>query len=144
MTADIDELPPHVKLIQMGRAYIVSRIVYAAAKLNLADHLTSGPKSAGEIAGLMQAHAPSLHRLMRTLASLGILAERPEQRFALTTLGEALKTTAPGSARSAIMFTGSPAAQRGWDELVYSIQTGKPGFEKAHGVGLFEYLTQHP
>jgi hypothetical protein len=28
-----NELPPHAKLIQMGRAYIVSRVVYAAAKL---------------------------------------------------------------------------------------------------------------
>src|SRR4029078_7333234 len=124
MTADPDELPPHVKLIQMGRAYIVSRIVYAAAKLDLADQLAFGPKSARELAGFMQAHAPSLHRLMRTLASLGILTERPEQRFALTTLGEALRTTAPGSARSAIVFTGSPAAQKGWDQLVYSVQTG--------------------
>ena len=109
MTADPDELPPHVKLIQMGRAYIVSRIVYAAAKLDLADHLAFGPKSARELAGVMQAHAPSLHRLMRTLASLGILTERPEQRFALTTLGEALRTTAPGSARSALPVTRFPS-----------------------------------
>jgi len=29
-------LPPHVQLIQMGRSYIVSRAVYAAAKLGLA------------------------------------------------------------------------------------------------------------
>ena len=145
MTVDISgELPPHVKLIQMGRAYVVSRVVYAAAKLGLADHLASGPKSAAELAGPMQVHGPSLHRLMRTLASLGILTERTGQFFALTALGEALTTGAPGSARSAIMFTGSPAAQRGWDHLVYSVQTGKPGFEKAHGIGLFDYLAQHP
>jgi hypothetical protein len=81
---------------------------------------------------------------MRTLASLGILTERPGQRFALTTLGEALRTAAPGSARSTIMFTGSPAAQMPWDHLVYSVQTGKPGFERAHGIGLFDYLAQHP
>jgi DNA-binding IclR family transcriptional regulator len=48
----------------------------------------------------MQLHALSLHRLMRTLASLGVLTERDEQRFALTPLGEALKTGAPGSARA--------------------------------------------
>ena len=35
----------------------------------------------------MRLHAPSLHRLMRTLASLGILTERDAQRFALTPLG---------------------------------------------------------
>ena len=31
-------VPPHIQLIQMGQAAIVSRIVYAAAKLNLADY----------------------------------------------------------------------------------------------------------
>src|SRR5262249_46380713 len=92
----------------------------------------------------LQAHSPSLHRLMRTLASLGILTELPEQRFALTTLGEALKTGAPGSARSAVMFGGGPAAQSGWNDMGYSVQSGKPGFDKAHGMGLFDYLAQHP
>jgi hypothetical protein len=137
-------LPPHIRLIQMGRAHVVSRTVYAAAKLGLADQLASGPKSAAELAGAMQVHAPSLHRLMRTLASLGVLTERPEQRFALTSLGEALKTNAPGSARASVIFSGSPSSQSGWDNVVYSIKTGKPGFEKAQGVAFFDYLAHHP
>ena len=136
-------LPPHIQLIQMGRAHIVSRAVYAAAKLGLADQLASGPKNAIELAGPMNVHGPSLHRLMRTLASLGILAERPEQRFALTGLGEALKTGAPGSARSSVIFSGSPSLS-GWDNVVYSVQTGKTGFEKAQGLAFFDYLAQHP
>jgi hypothetical protein len=77
-------LPPHLQVIQMGRAHIVSRTVYAAAKLGLADHLASAPKSAAEVAGVLRLHARSLHRLMRTLASLGILTEQPGERFALT------------------------------------------------------------
>ncbi len=136
-------LPPHIQLIQMSRAHIVSRAVYAAAKLGLADQLASGPKSAIELAGPMDVHAPSLHRLMRTLASLGILTERPEQRFALTGLGEALKTGALGSARSSVIFSGSPSLS-GWDNVVYSVQTGKTGFEKAQGLAFFDYLAQHP
>jgi O-methyltransferase domain/Dimerisation domain len=138
-----EECPPHVQLIQMGRASIVSRIVHAAAKLGLADQLAPEPKSAAELAGHMQLHAPSLHRLMRTLASLGILAERAEGRFSLTDLGQALRTGAPGSARSTLTFIGSPAFQGGWDNLVYSVQTGNTGFEKAHGVSLFDYLAEH-
>jgi hypothetical protein len=92
----------------------------------------------------MQVHAPSLHRLMRTLAALGLLTEQSDQRFALTSLGEALKTGAPGSARSALIVIGSPWQQSGWDNLVYSVQTGKPGFDKAHGVSFFDYLAHHP
>lgn len=135
---------PHIQLIQMGRAFVISRTVYAAAKLGLADQLASGPKSAEELAGPMKAHAPSLHRLMRTLASLGILTEGTEQRFALTDLGEALKTGAPGLARSSLLMSGAPWSQRGWDNLAYSVQTGKTGFEKAQGVTFFDYLAQNP
>ena len=139
-----ESLPPHLQLIQMGRAFIVSRTVYVAAKLGLADQLASGPKSAAELAEPLQVHAPSLHRLMRTLASLGILTERAEQRFALTDLGEALKTAAPGSARSTLIYSGSPATQSGWDNLGYSVETGKPGFDKAQGISVFDYLAKHP
>src|SRR6516164_5613705 len=137
-------LPPHVQLIQMATGAWVARTVHAAAMLGLADQLTDGPKSAAELAGPVRAHAPSLHRLMRTLASLGILAEQKEQRYALTTLGAALKTNAPGSARSTVLTFGSPWAQSAWDYLVYSVQTGKTGFEKAQGMQLFDYFAQHP
>ena len=70
-----------------GRAQIASRTVYAAAKLGLADQLASGPRSAGELARAMDLHALSLYRLMRMLASLGILTDQADQRFALTNLG---------------------------------------------------------
>ena len=143
MPAASQDPPPHVQLIQMGLAFIASRTVYAAAKLGLADQLSCGPKNAIELAGLMPVHAPSLHRLMRTLASLGILTEQTEQRFALTDVGEALKTDAPGAARSSLIFLGSPS-QSGWDNLLYSVETGKPGFDKAQGMAFFDYLAQNP
>jgi hypothetical protein len=136
-------VPPHVQLIQMGTAAWVNAVVFAAAKIGLADQLAAGPKNAAELAGSMRLHAPSLHRLMRTLASLGILTERDAQRFALTPMGEALKTGAPGSARATIIAFGG-TFWHGWEEIVYSLETGNTGFDKAHGMPLFEYLRQHP
>jgi hypothetical protein len=137
-------LPPHAQLIQMGTGFWLSRVVYAAAKLGLADRLADGPKSAAELAGATGMHAPSLHRLMRTLASLGILTERDAQRFALTPLGEALKTGAPGSARASIVTLGGHLGWRAWEQFMYSLETGKTGFEKAFGMPVFDYLAQHP
>ena len=86
--ADSQAVPPHAHLIQMGTASWISAVVYAAAKLAIADHLAAEPRSATELAGATRTHAPSLHRLMRTLAGLGIVTERDAQRFALTPLGE--------------------------------------------------------
>ena len=137
-------LPPHAQLIQMGTASWVSAVVYAAAKLGIADRLATGPRSAAELAGTMRAHAPTLHRFMRSLAGLGILTERDGQRFALTSLGEALKTDAPGSARATLMAFCGPAFWHGWEEIEYSLETGKTGFEKASGMPFFEYLAKHP
>ncbi len=137
-------MPPHAQLIQMGTASWVSSIVYAAAKLGLADELATEPRSAAELAGAMRMHAPSLHRLMRTLAGLGILTERDAQRFALTPLGEALRTGAPGSARATLLAFCGQAFWHSWEEILYSLETGNTGFEKACGMPLFEYLAQHP
>jgi hypothetical protein len=136
-------VPPHVQLVQMATGEWVARALHAAAELGLADQLANVPKSAAELAGPMHVDAPSLHRFMRTLASLGVLTEQPEQRYALTALGEALRTGAPGSARATLLTLGGHWVQRSWDHLIYSIHTGKPAFDRAHSMPLFEYLAQH-
>ena len=67
----------------MGRAHIVSKMpLYAAAKLGLADQLAVRTKErCASLPASMDVHAPSLHRLMRTLASLGILTEQTGAAF---------------------------------------------------------------
>ena len=137
-------LPPHAQLIQMAAASWVSATVYTAAWFGLADHLAAGPKSATELAVDTATHAPALHRLMRTLAGLGILTEQDGQRFALTPLGEALKTGAPGCARSTLLAFCGPAFWRSWEGMVHAVQTGETGFEKVNGAPVFDYLAQHP
>src|SRR5690349_23114947 len=137
-------LPPHAQLVQMAMAHWVSHIVYAAAKLNLADLLAQGPKSADALAGPTATHAQSLYRLMRTLASLGILTEDATHRFALTPLGEALKTGAPGSARAAVLTLANETWVRGVAQLLHSVQTGKSGFEKMLGMPIFDWLAKNP
>jgi SAM-dependent methyltransferase len=78
------------------------------------------------------------------MASLGLLTEGELLRFSLTKLGEALKTDAPGSARSTLLMTGSSWVGSGFANLLYSLQTGRTGFEKAQGMPFFDYLAQHP
>ena len=126
--------PPHVQLIQMATGYWISKILYVAAKLQLADRLAEGPKNADELAAATGAHAPSVHRLLRTLASLGVFTERDGLRFALTPLGEALRKGAPGSAHPTILTLAGPTFYRAWDEALYSFETGKTAFEKVFGM----------
>ena len=81
---------------------------------------------------------------MRTLASLGILMERDGKRFALTPLGEALRTGAPGAARATVLTLAGPIGWKGFEEMMFSLETGKTGFEKAFGMPVFDYLARHP
>ena len=75
---------PQAQLVQMATAHWVSRFLYVAARMNLADKLAKQPKTAGELAEVTGAAAPPLHRLMRTLAGLGLFTEDSEHRFSLT------------------------------------------------------------
>src|SRR5262245_23605039 len=139
-----DAAPPHAQLIQMAMSHWVSHIVYVAAQLGVADHLAKGPMSADDLARLTSTHAPSLYRLLRMLASLGIVTEDASNRFTLTPLGEALKTGAPGSARPTILTLASSWWMHGFGELLYSVQTGKSGFEKFLGMPIFDWFAKHP
>jgi hypothetical protein len=144
MNPGTDAPPPHAVLIQMGTAHWVSRMLFVAAKLGLADLLANGPKSAEELAGPTQTHARSLHRLMRALANLGVFAEDGKGRFSLTPLGEALRSGAPGAARASILTLASNWISQGFDQLLYSVQTGKSGLEKALGMPIFDWLARNP
>jgi hypothetical protein len=137
-------LPPHVQVIQLGMGGLVAGLVYTAAKLGIADHLADGPKSAAELASSVGSQPRSLHRFMRTLANLGLLAQGADQTFSLTPLGATLKSEAPGSARSTVLTLGGGWMWQAWGDLEYSVKTGKTVTEKVLGMGIFDYLAQHP
>jgi SAM-dependent methyltransferase len=129
--------------MQMMMGFYLSRALYVAARLGLADLIAAGTSDAEALARATETHAPSLRRLMRWLASNGIFTEDETGSFALTPLGECLRSGVPGSMRaSTILFTG--ITQDAWSELLHSVKTGEPAFPRVHGADSFSYFTQHP
>ena len=63
------------RLAQMMTGYWVTRMIYAAAKLDLAGLLKNGPKPADDLAEQTGMRSRELYRLLRGLASLGVLTE---------------------------------------------------------------------
>jgi predicted transcriptional regulator len=53
----------------------VSHLIFVAARLELADQLKDGPRTAEELARAVQVQAPGLYRLLRALASVDVFAE---------------------------------------------------------------------
>jgi len=120
--------------------WTVSRALYVAAELGVADLLASGPKSVTELASAVSAHPRSLYRLLRMLASEGIFAETADGSFELTESGALLRSRFPRD--FARMF--GDADWNGFGALLHNIKTGQPAFNHVHGVGFFEYLKAHP
>jgi hypothetical protein len=137
------ELPPNQRIMQMLTGHWISQLIHAAAVLGLADLVEAGPKNSQELAQATRTHAPSLFRLLRGLASIGVFAEDGQGRFGLTPLAECLLSDRPGSQRGAAIMTGSEH-YRAWGELLWSVRTGKPAFDHVFGKPIFDYLAEHP
>lgn len=123
-------LPPQVLLYQMATGHYLSRALHLAATLGIADQLKGGARPVDELARATATHAPSLHRVLRLLASHGVLVEREDGTFALTTIGECLRGDVPSSAAAMVRLFAGPRIQDNWKELEHCVRTGEPAFRK--------------
>jgi O-methyltransferase domain/Dimerisation domain len=131
-------------VLQMIWGIHLSRAVYLVAALGIADLLAGGPMTAAQLARATQTHEPSLYRVLRLLASLGVLTEHDHRSFSLTILGERLRADVPASVRSWAMLVDSGGGLRSFEPIIETVKTGRPGLDIAYGMGLFEFLAAHP
>jgi hypothetical protein len=136
--------PPYVALLNMIIGNWISGAIAAAARLKIADYVGEAPTSTTEIATKAGAHEPSLFRLMRGLASVGIFAEQSPRKFVHTPLSQFLRTDHPNSMRDVADMLGSDFAYRPWEQLHASVLTGKPAFELMYGTDHWSYFKAHP
>jgi hypothetical protein len=136
-------IPPPARLYELTTGIWVSQALSVAAGLGVADELASGPRPADEIAKAVGADGPTLYRLLRALADAGVFTELDGRRFALTELGELLRSDVPGSMRSWATFVGRPFHLRSWTDLDESIRTGATAFDRVHGQDAFAYFAEH-
>jgi O-methyltransferase domain/Dimerisation domain len=128
-------------VLQMIWGVHISRAVYVVAVLGIADLLAGGPMTAAQLAQATQTHEPSLYRVLRLLASLGVLAEHDHRAFGLTILGERLRADVPASMRSLALLVDD---LRPFEPIVEIVKTGKHGHDIAYGMAPFEFLAAHP
>ena len=67
--------PPHVQVIQMASSLWVSRLLYLAAKLGLADLITAGTDTYQALAAKTNSHERSMQRVLRALGCIGIVEQ---------------------------------------------------------------------
>ena len=123
---------------------LTTQAVYIAAVLGIADLLAAGPKSVDELANQTNTDAPSLYRILRALASIGVFAEQGNRVFALTPTAEPLRSDAPNSLRDVAIFWGADWHWNVWGKSLYSVRTGKPAWAQVHGEEVFSYFENEP
>ncbi len=137
------DVSPSVAMFQMVRGFWVSRAIYVAAQLGLADLLKNGPKSSEQLAQATAMHPPSIYRLMRVLASVGVFAQDEQGRFGLTPVGTTLQTDVPGSLRAWILLQLGEQRYRVGGAVLHTMRTGEIAFNHVFGMGYWEYVAQH-
>jgi len=143
LAAKDDKASPESRLLQLITGNWPMQAVYTAARLELADHLHASPKTAEELAPLVGAHAPSLYRLLRALASLGIFAEEDSGRFVMTPMADKLRKESDKSLWAAAIMMGEEH-YTAWGRLIDGVRTGKTSFNLQYGEGVFDYFEKHP
>ena len=140
---DTQATTPREDLRHLLFGFRVSQALYAASTLGIADLLVDGPRHVDDLASASGAHAPSLYRVLRLLASEGVFSETEERRFALTPMAAMLRRDVPGTLRPMVLYNCGETFWRSWGQLLYAVQTGEPAFDHVHGAGFFAYFRQH-
>jgi SAM-dependent methyltransferase len=130
-------------LVGIAAGFQVARALHAAARLRVADLLAGGPRDATRLAADTGMHPDALVRLMRLLVCAGVFSQDDRGAFGLTPLSMHLRSRIRGSLRDFILFHLGPEAYRAWQELDYSLETGHTGFDRAFGMGVWDYRALH-
>ena len=118
----------NVPLTEIAMGYFRSRALCAAARLGVADAMGDIERTVDDLAAACGAEPTALYRLLRALASFGVVAETGPQRFVLTPFGKPLRKDVPDSAWAGIVFWADLIAD-GWSYLTECIRTGQTSME---------------
>ncbi len=132
---------PEDQMMQWITSKWITKPIYVVAELGLADLLRDGPLNVDALAEKTDTHAPTLYRVLRALSSVGIFVETKERMFGLTPLAQCLLSDAMRPI--ARMFL-SGWHNKAWDSLIYTVRSGKPGFDHAFGKQAFEWMEENP
>ena len=144
MAPDLSTMSPAAAVLQVISNFWAARALYAAAKLGIADLVKDGPKTIEELASETGTHAPSLHRLMRALASTGWFGQDDSGRFGPTPITAGIQTGAPGTLRNFAMAELGEEHYPAWEDLVFSVKTGEIAFNHVFGMPNWEFWATHP
>jgi hypothetical protein len=120
-------------LTEIAKGYFRSRVLAAAARLGVADALGDGERDVEQLGAACAAHPASLYRLLRALASFGVVAETRQGWFVLAPFGQPLRKDHPESEWAAVVFWSDLIADS-WAYLTECVRTGDAAHARPEGA----------
>lgn len=120
-----------------------SQLTYLAAKLKIPDALAHQALDAEALSGVTGVAANRLYRVMRGLVWCGLCTHEPDDRFALTPMGQLLRQDTEGTLYERALCIGEieyPA----WGALLNGVRQGHVPFEQVFGNRFYDHLGQQP
>ena len=123
-----------------------SQTLCAGAELGVFDLLSKvNARAANDVAADLGVDPKLLYRLLRALASLGLLDETGGENFALTERGAVLRSDAPGSLRYMAMLEGGEEHWAIWKYVPAMIRDGRQNaFLREYGEMAFDRARSNP
>jgi hypothetical protein len=121
---------------------MVSSALYAVTNLGIPDLLKNGAKPARELAAACGANEDAVYRVLRALATVGVVTENPPRSFALTAEGALLRADRDDSLRDMVLWLGNKFHFQTYPEMQHSIKTGETVVEKVFGDSCFDHLAK--
>ena len=129
------------RVLSLINASWTTQAISAAVQLGLPEGLRDGPQSVLALAKRTSCNAPSLLRLLRALASVGIVVQAEDGRFALTEMGALLSDDARGSLAAWAEFCGTHS-WTSWGQLSDCVRSGQSVRKRAGHANGFQHLEQ--
>lgn len=136
--------PAPFRLMQISTAFWQSRVLYVAARLDLATLLADAERPVQALAEQLAVQPDACYRLLRMLVAMGVFTETRPGVFANNTVSNALREDKAHNIRALILMHNSPQMSRPWyEQLEAGLRNGQPPFQLTHGQPLFTYMDEH-
>ncbi len=135
---------PLFALVEMASGLWVSRALWAAAELGVADAIGDEPASLEEIAAATGAREAPLRRLMKALVSVGLFTAEGDDRFGHSETSIFLKSDHPLTQRPFLRSIFGGEHYAGWGALGRSLTEGGTAFDHVYGRPVFDWYGDHP
>jgi hypothetical protein len=127
-------------LNDMYRTVLRYGAIRALVSVGCPEQLRDGPLTVTELASRCEAHAPTLGRLLRTVASTGLMRTVAPGTYELTEAGAALLD---GTELRRVRWSVVPEVWNSIGELTETVRSGESPFVRRHG-NTYNYLSARP